>query len=84
MVACSPNVYWHVKIYKDNYRNYKPVNHVPGVTWISNHMPSKVWNEIAYPSRNFNGYAVEVSEWIIYFIPHFIMDVITYACWDYS
>ena len=70
------------KIYKDNDLNYKPVKHVPDVTWISNHKPNNVWNEIAYPSRNFKGYAVEVSEWISNFIPHFIMDVITYACCD--
>ena len=25
----------------------------------------------------------EVGEWISNFIPHFIMDVITYPCWDY-
>ena len=47
--------------------------------WISNPIPSKVWGEITYP---FNGCTVEVWEWIRYFIPHFIMDVITYSCWD--
>ena len=31
-------------------------------------MPSKVWDEITYPFLYFNGN----------FIPHFIMDVITY------
>ena len=50
--------------------------------WISNHIPSKVWDEIPYPFLNFNGYTVEVYEWIRHFIPHFIMDVITYQCWD--
>ena len=41
-------------------------------------MPSKVWGEISYP----NGYTVEVWEWINNFIPHFMMDVITYPCWN--
>ena len=47
-------------------------------------MPCKVWDEIIYPFPNFNGATVEVWEWIIYFIPHFIMNVITYTCWDWS
>ena len=42
-------------------------------------MPTKVWDEIAYPFQNFNGVTVEVWEWISNFIPHIIMDVITYA-----
>ena len=41
-------------------------------------MPSKVWDEITYHFLNFNGTAIEVWEWRSYFIPHFIMDVITY------
>ena len=45
-------------------------------------MPSKVWDEIAYPFPNFNGGAVEVWEWISYFIPHFVMYVIIYSCGD--
>ena len=49
---------------------------------ISNHMPSKVRDGITYPSPNFNGAAVEVWELISNFIPHFMMDVITYPCWD--
>ena len=47
--------------------------------WISNHMSSKVWDEITYPFPNFNGCAIEVWEWISEFIPHFILDVITYS-----
>ena len=50
--------------------------------WISNRMSIKVWDGITYPFLNFNGCTVEVSEWISNFIPHFIMDVITYLCWD--
>ena len=53
-------------------------------TCISNHMLSRVWCEITYPFLNFNGNAVEVWERIYNFIPHFIMDVITYTCWDWS
>ena len=40
---------------------------------MSNHMPSKVWDEITYPVSNFSGGAIEVWEWIINFIQHFIM-----------
>ena len=41
-------------------------------------------DEITYPFPNFNGFSVEVWEWIKNFIPHFIIDVITYPCWDQS
>ena len=50
--------------------------------WISNHMLSKVWNGITYPFLIFNGYIVDVWEWIINFIPHLIVDIIDFACWD--
>ena len=44
----------------------------------------KVWDEINYRfpniNPNFNGAAVEVWEWIITFIPHFIMVIMTYPC----
>ena len=49
-------------------------------TRISKHMLSKVWDKITYPFLNFNGYTVEVCDWICNFIPHIIMDVITYQC----
>ena len=52
--------------------------------WISNHMPSKVWDQITYPFPNFNSWAVEVWEWISNVIPHFIMNVIIYSCWNWS
>ena len=45
-------------------------------------MPGKVLDEITYPFLNFNGYTVEVKEWKSNFILHFIMDVITYPCYD--
>ena len=47
--------------------------------WISNHMSNKVWYEITYPFLNFNCISYE---WISNFTPHFIIDVITYPCWD--
>ena len=53
-------------------------------TWITNHMPGKVWDELTYPFPNFNGATVEVWEWIGNFIPHFMIDVITYPCWYLS
>ena len=52
--------------------------------WISNHMPSKARGDITYPFPKFNSVTVEVWEWISNFIPHFIMDVITYECCDQS
>ena len=42
---------------------------------------SKVWIAITYPLHNC---IIEVWEWLSNFIPHFIMDVITYLCWDLS
>ena len=45
-------------------------------------MSPKVWDGIIYPFPNFNGTTVEVWEWISNFIPHFIMDIIAYPCWD--
>ena len=47
-------------------------------------MPSKVWDKITYPFPNFNGATLEVWEWVSNFIPHFIMGLITYPCWDLS
>ena len=38
-------------------------------------MPTKIWDEITYPFPNFNGATVDVWEWMIHFIPHFVMDV---------
>ena len=45
--------------------------------WINNHMPCKVWDEPTGPFTNFNS-TVEVWEWISKFIPHFMIDAITY------
>ena len=46
--------------------------------WISNHMPSKVWDEITYQFPNFNGYTVEVWEWISNFTTHVIITACDY------
>ena len=51
--------------------------------WISSLMLSKVWDEITYLSPNFNGATIGVWEWISNFIAHFIMDVITFPCWNF-
>ena len=45
---------------------------------IINMSSNKVLDKITYPFPNFNGCKVEVWEWISYFTPHFLMDVITY------
>ena len=49
-------------------------------TWISNHMASKALDEISYSFSNFNGFAVEVWEWISNFIIYFIMGMTAYPC----
>ena len=45
-------------------------------------MLSKVWGEATYPFPNLNSAAIEVGELTNNFIPHFIIDVITYPYWD--
>ena len=47
---------------------------------ISNHMHSNVWSEIAYDSQTSK--VATVSEWMSNFTPCFILDVVTYPCWD--
>ena len=37
-----------------------------------------MWDEITYSFLNFNGCTVEVKEWMNNFIPHILMDVITF------
>ena len=51
-------------------------------TRICNHIDYKVWDEITHPLPNFNGATFEGWEWISNFIPHYVMDVISYSCWD--
>ena len=61
--------------------------------WINIHMPNEVYYEIIHPFLNFNSSAIEGWEcilnvngweWISNFIPHFIMDIITYSRWGQS
>ena len=52
--------------------------------WISNHKSSKLCDEITYLFANYNGFTVEVWEWIRNFIPYFMMCVITYPLFDES
>ena len=47
--------------------------------WISNCIHYKVLGEIIYPIPNFTN---DVWEWVSNFIPHCIVRVITYPCWD--
>ena len=47
-------------------------------------MSSEVWDEITYPFPNFNGYTIEVWEWVSNIISHFLIDVVIYPCWDLS
>ena len=42
-------------------------------TCKNNHIHYKVWDDITYPFPNLKCCAVEVQEWMNYFIPHFIM-----------
>ena len=49
---------------------------------ISNHMPSLVREEITYTFLNFNGYIVEVWEWISNFKPNSVIYVIIDQWWD--
>ena len=50
--------------------------------WMNYYIHQNVWDEITYPFPNFNGFTVEVWQWISNFIPRFMMDVITYLCLD--
>ena len=45
-------------------------------------MASIVWYVFTYPFPNFNGFNVEVYEWMSNCIPHFLTDVIIYSCSD--
>ena len=52
--------------------------------WISSHMPRRVCDEISYPFPSFNRATFEVWGLIFNFIPHFLMDVITYPTYPYT
>ena len=86
--ARCPVVHWYHVVYVVCWAvvlicwNYNRLTLIP--TWITNHMLSKVWDEIIYQFPNFNGFTVEVWEWINNFIPYFLIGVITYPCWDWT
>ena len=46
--------------------------------WINNHMQSKMYGEMSPEFPNFSGCTGEIWEWISNFIPHSLIDVITY------
>ena len=52
--------------------------------WMSNYTHYEKVYEINYPFTDLNGCTVENCKWVSNFIPHFIMDLITYPSWDYS
>ena len=52
--------------------------------WISNQMSSHMLNEITYPFPNLNSGAIEAWECLSDFIPQFMMEAITYPCWNLS
>ena len=66
-------------IYIREVSNSKPCGHsnwhgstlIPA--WISSDIQYNVWGGITYPFPNFNGYTVEVWEWMNKFIPHFTL-----------
>ena len=74
----TTETYWRISGQHAGEKSVNKPIFYSGLTWINNHNPSKVWDEITYPFPNFNDCAVEVSERISYFTPHFIMDIITY------
>ena len=62
--------------------HYYRIPSIPGL--ICNHIIRKVWEEITYSFSNINGLTFEIWEWINNSIPHFMIGVITYPCWDWN
>ena len=52
--------------------------------WTSRLHYHKPLNEITYPFPYFNGFTVEVWEWVSNAIPHFTGHLISYLCWNKS
>ena len=50
------------------------------LAWISIDMPRNVSDEDTYVFPNFNGYIVEVWEWITNFTPRCMMYIVIYPC----
>ena len=47
-------------------------------------MRSNVWGEITNPFPNFKSPTVEAWDWIRYFVPHYIMDIISHSWCNWS
>ena len=83
-------VVWNAGTYLCSFETIQSINSGvnslwPGsllASWIN--LPSKMWDQITYQFPHLNDCTIEVWEWISNFIPHLIMDVVTYPCWDLS
>ena len=73
LVKIGVPFYWHILTLIPAWD--EQVNTCPG---------KKVWDEITLTFPNFYDAAVEVWEWISYFTPHYMMDVIPYPCRDWT
>ena len=72
VISLSLSMPWHMERFK-----WYGVNSIPA--WISNYVHYKV--KLIYSFPNFNA-TVKVLEWVSNFIPHFVMNVIIYPCWN--
>ena len=52
--------------------------------WKIKNMRNKFSDENIYPFPNFHAWTIEIWEWILNFILHFIMDLIANPFWDLS
>ena len=69
---CSLSSWWPHTLPGYLFISYKihPKNYAHGSRFVA-------WDEITYPFPNFNGYTVEVWEWISKFTTQFLLDVMT-------
>ena len=81
MRYASVDLHFDILIHQCGARLLTLINFNPG---MFKHIPSKAWvKSLNQSGPNFNS-IVEVWEWTSYFIPHFIMSVITCPYWDWS
>ena len=66
--------------YQAHYGSVPSPSYLLSLTWISNYIHYKMWDEISYSFPKFNDITVKVCEWTTIFIPHFLMNVITFPC----
>ena len=88
-VECSVIINYRVPEITVTELLYNTVPVTPLLTWFNfnprmdkDHTPGKVWDKITYPFPNFNGAIFEVWEWTNNFMPHLMMDIIMYPCWN--